>query len=412
MKRSHKRNSAAPSPVRHPVWCLLWVLLLGPAGVQAQTQRAVLQWDANEDPLTQGYYLYVTDLAGRVLQKLDAGEGTSQIVEGLVEGNAYLFHATAYSAEGIESDPSNYVLLNVRRSGTTNTPPKTLSQRLRMRANDVLPIRLSGQDDEGDGLVFSLAGPPEHGGFVRRSYLPSDGAAANWFYVPEFDFIGTDRIFFIASDGRAESTPGWISIEVRGSNQIPVAEPAQARNDGVHISYIPLSASDADGDPLTYSILDRPTNGEVVMVGPAFFGDGLWRAVYVPRGEPGAIDSFTYIASDGSDLSSPAEVSINVSGVANRPPVIQPIEVATTVGRDATVRIRAEDPDGDAIIFILERLPQRGRLIGSPPIMTYRPNPGFTGEDGFVVTASDGRLRSAPFMVPISVLRTSAAPAP
>lgn len=412
MKPSSKRNSAAPSLVCRPVWWVLCVLLLCEAGAPAQTQSIILQWDANEDRLTEGYYLYVTDLAGRVLQKLDAGEGTSQIVEGLVEGNAYLFHATAYSAEGIESDPSNFVLLNVRRSGAANSRPKALSQSLKMKANDVLPIRLSGQDGDGDGLVFNLVGPPEHGVFVRRSYTPADGAAANWFYVSEFDFVGTDRIFFTASDGLAESAPGWVSIEVRGSNHPPVAEPLRVRNDGIHISYIPLSASDGDGDDLTYWIVDPPANGEAIILEPAFFGDGLWRAAYVPRGEPGAADSFTYVAFDGSDESPPAEITVNTSSVPNRPPVIQPIAVTTTVGRDATVRVRAEDPDGDAIIFILEKPPQRGRLIGSLPIATYRPNSGFTGEDGFVVTASDGRLRSAPLMVPISVVRTSALPAP
>ncbi|MGJ8654793.1 MAG: Ig-like domain-containing protein, partial [Opitutaceae bacterium] len=68
---------------------------------------------------------------------------------------------------------------------------------------------------------------------------------------------------------------------------------------------ITLSASDANGDPLTYSVVTPPSNGTLSGSAPEL--------TYTPNAGFVGTDSFTYIANDGQFDSAPATVSITNS---------------------------------------------------------------------------------------------------
>src|SRR2546421_11382355 len=75
---------------------------------------------------------------------------------------------------------------------------------------------------------------------------------------------------------------------------------------------ITLSATDSDGDALTYSILTGPAHGTLTATGNGTYS-------YTPDANYHGADSFTFWASDGSNSSNVATVSINV--VDNSVPV-------------------------------------------------------------------------------------------
>ncbi|HTP39918.1 MAG TPA: Ig-like domain-containing protein [Steroidobacteraceae bacterium] len=72
---------------------------------------------------------------------------------------------------------------------------------------------------------------------------------------------------------------------------------------------VTLAATDADGDALTYGLVDAPSHGIVT-------GSGTARTYTPTTGYTGA-DSFTYQASDGIDASAVATVSITVSAAGS-----------------------------------------------------------------------------------------------
>ena len=93
-------------------------------------------------------------------------------------------------------------------------------------------------------------------------------------------------------------------------NVVPVNEAPVAQNQSVNVNedgsvLITLAATDANGDPLTYSIATPPSHG-------ALTGSGNTRT-YTPVANYHGPDSFTFTANDGTDTSAPATVSITVN---------------------------------------------------------------------------------------------------
>ena len=76
---------------------------------------------------------------------------------------------------------------------------------------------------------------------------------------------------------------------------------------------IPLVASDADGDALTYQVVTAPAHGTLT-------GDGAART-YAPAPDYNGADSFTFSVSDGFMTSRLATVSITVTPVNDAPAV-------------------------------------------------------------------------------------------
>ncbi|MGH9390111.1 MAG: Ig-like domain-containing protein, partial [Vicinamibacteria bacterium] len=87
----------------------------------------------------------------------------------------------------------------------------------------------------------------------------------------------------------------------------------------------------------------------------------------------------------------------------NRPPVARNVEVETRVGKEVEVRLRATDPDGDPLEYIIVAPPRHGQLTGVAPTLRYRPEPGFEGDDHFTYKASDGQAESNTAKVEIEV---------
>jgi uncharacterized repeat protein (TIGR03806 family) len=62
------------------------------------------------------------------------------------------------------------------------------------------------------------------------------------------------------------------------------------------------------------------------------------------------------------------------------------------------------DSDGDALDYRISRMPVHGTLEGFGKDLTYRPNPDFTGVDGFTFVVSDGARVSAAGSVQLTVV--------
>ncbi|MBU2634997.1 S8 family serine peptidase [Patescibacteria group bacterium] len=157
---------------------------------------------------------------------------------------------------------------------------------------------------------------------------------------------------------------------------------------------ITLTATDPDGDPLTYSVVTPPANGILTGTAPS--------VTYTPNPNYNGPDSFTFKANDGKVDSNIAMVSITVNSV-NDPPLANNQSVTTTQDIPVSITLIAIDVDGDTLTYSLVTLPTNGILSGIAPILTYTPNPGYTGSDSFTFKANDGLVDSNIATVSITI---------
>lgn len=88
-------------------WSLeLSLLVASVASIPAETSLTVA-WDPSVSSDTVGYNFYYADSQGGAVNRVAAGQKTAAVATGLIEGNTYLFYATAVSSTGMESQPSS-----------------------------------------------------------------------------------------------------------------------------------------------------------------------------------------------------------------------------------------------------------------------------------------------------------------
>jgi hypothetical protein len=90
----------------------------------------------------------------------------------------------------------------------------------------------------------------------------------------------------------------------------------------------------------------------------------------------------------------------------NQPPIAQADSATTLEGTPVTIAVLANDsdPDGDPITISASSLPGNGTLAIGGGTITYTPNPGFSGADGFTYHIIDGRGGVASATVSITVV--------
>lgn len=133
-----------------------------------------------------------------------------------------------------------------------------------------------------------------------------------WTYQTDYDSAGTHTVKVDVSDGLSTTSKIW-SVNVRNVNRAPVLEQlgdiSAKETDKIAITAL---ATDADQDPVTYSVSDSRFRQE----GNIF----TWETDY----ESAGTYEVTVTASDGTDKVSQA-FNVNVANV-NRPPVIIDVE--------------------------------------------------------------------------------------
>jgi hypothetical protein len=197
----------------------------------------------------------------------------------------------------------------------------------------------------------------------------------------------------------------WVSSGAFGGpvNLAPTAD-AQAvslAEDGALA--IALTGADPESQPLSFILLSQPAHG-------ALSGDAP-NLIYTPATNYHGPDSFTFQVSDGQLSSPAAAVSIAVTPVNDAP--VANDDLATTL-QDTPMVIAVlandSDVDGDPLSVSALSQPAYGAASSDGVTVTYTPNAGYFGSDGFSYTVSDGNGGSATAQVTLTVQWVNAPP--
>ena len=170
-------------------------------------------------------------------------------------------------------------------------------------------------------------------------------------------------------------------------NAPPIADPQSVFTDGATPVSITLTATDPEGQPLTFAIVSGPANGSLSpLVGAT--------TTYTPSSSMNLEDSFTFSATDPGGASGSAIVSINPPREEPPPPdpttvVADDLSAEVTQETAETLVLTAGAPDGVSLTFsiVSSTGPFNGTLgavdNGPPATVVYTPDAGFTGTDSF-----------------------------
>jgi hypothetical protein len=264
-----------------------------------------------------------------------------------------------------------------------------VSQSVTVVAGVTKAIILSGTDNDNDTLTYIITSNPTHGIL--------GGAAPNLTYLAASNYIGPDSLTFVVNDGTSTSAPATVTINVT-EYTLPVAINQLVNAESGIPKAITLSALDADGDSLTYSVVTMPSGNALTGTPP----NVVYQALHGWAGT----DTFTFKVNDGTNDSNIATVTINVSGDGvNHPPSADPKSVTVEPGGMVQIPLSGSDADNDPLTFVITTPANHGTTNLQGSTVAYTPTPPFSyrGPDYFAYQAFDGETFSASVLVSIDI---------
>ncbi len=256
--------------------------------------------------------------------------------------------------------------------------------------------RAAASDLNGDVLTFELVQGP-------NGMAVSSGGVATW--QPNDQQVGTHQVILRVSDGKGGIDLQAYTLTVQQGNRRPVITSTQPSNTAIATKLFryQVTASDLDGDALTYAIVPNQEEARSMPAGVTLSSTGLltWTPTSAQVG--GA-----YVWGPDNDIVAPWQVTVKVSdgkgglayqqvdllvdsAIANRAPeIISQPRTSVSVGTDYFYEIQAKDADGDRLTYSVVEAPAGMTL--SSGLLTWKPGADQLGKYTVVVNVSDGTI--------------------
>lgn len=359
--------------------------------VPATTGVLANDTDADGDPLIA---VLVEPPSNGVIELAEDGSFVYTPDTGFVGTDQFLYLADD------SRDPSadTLVQITVADAAVNNAPSAemdeyTASADQELSVSATLGVLANDFDADGDPLTAVLIQPPTNG-VVE---LAADGS---FVYTPDTGFSGVDVFHYQANDGRESSADTSVRITVTAAptNRPPLALTDNYTATAGQALSIPSTTgvlandSDADGDPMTASLVTPPANGIVQLAADGSFA-------YTPADSFAGVDQFRYRVEDGRGGSAESLAFVTVTETpTNRAPVALIDQYTAVSGSELAVPAATGvlandfDADGDTLVAEITDTPNHGQIeLQADGSFTYTPDVGYVGVDQFQYRVSDGR---------------------
>jgi hypothetical protein len=197
---------------------------------------------------------------------------------------------------------------------------------------------------------------------------------------------GSHQLTAVARDAAANSRmSAAITVTVNNNRTPTLTQPAnQTSSEGSAVS-LPLTASDPDGNALSYTAAGLPA-GLAINATTGLISGTL---TYTSAGTY----SVTATVSDGS-LSQSRTFSWTVSNTNRAPSLTQPADQMSASNTDVSLQLSASDPDGSPLTYQATGLPPGATINTSTGLISGRLTVGSAGFYIITASASDGSLSS------------------
>jgi hypothetical protein len=275
-----------------------------------------------------------------------------------------------------------------------NNAPQANDLNIQTNESEMVSGTLPATDTDGDTLTFAIGTQPQKG-----QVDINNTTTGSFSYTPNPGESGSDEFAFTATDGIDTSTPGTVSISING---VPTATDISQTISNVDLTPWDgaLSASDPDGDPITYTFLSSPSKGTLTSTDTA---TGTF--TYEPNAGQSGTDSFQFEVSDGFATSTAATVTV----IFNAAPAAMNASLDALEAQSTNGTLQASDAENDALIFSIISAPNKG-VVNITDVMTgayiYTSNNGESGADSFMFMVNDGLSNSIPATVDVTIYQS------
>ena len=411
------------------------------APVITQGTSVAVTLSKNNTPTAFSRSLNATDVDGNPLTwsiSTAAANGTAGIVAPATGGTVVLSYVPALNYVGSDSfvvqvadgqGGTDAITVNLTISPPPNSAPmitQGTSAAVTLSENNT-PVAfsrsLSASDADEDPLAWTISTAAANG--TAGLVAPATGGTVVLSYVPALNYVGTDSFVVQVADGQGGTDIITVNLTVE---EPPNVSPEIGEGSAVAVTLTKnntplalsrsLSASDADEDPLAWTISTAAANGTAGIVAPATGGTVVLS--YVPALNYVGTDSFTVQVTDGRGGSDVVTVNLTVEEPPNQVPVITGTEVVvvtlTQNGFPVAFQqvLAAADADADPLSWSVTVPGDHGTASvvvpasGGSVVLAYQPVAGYLGNDSFTVGVSDGRGGSDSVVVQVVI---EAAPA-
>ncbi len=286
----------------------------------------------------------------------------------------------------------------------TNRPPilnpignKTVNE------GQLLELTITAIDPDEDTLNYSASNLPSGANF--------DPVTQKFSWTPDYTQAGNYSVLFTVTDNGSPpmSTSEEITIAVGNVNRPPVLDSIGSRqvNEGQLLKFT-ITASDPDGDALTYSASNLPM-GAIFDSATMTFS---WTPTYDQAGNYPEV-RFTVTDNGIPSASTSEDITITVGNV-NRPPVLASIgDKMVNEGEVLEFTITATDPDGDALIYSANNLPTGATFNSVAQKFSWTPTYDQAGNYPnieFTVTDNGDPIENGSELITITVGNVNRAP--
>lgn len=299
--------------------------------------------------------------------------------DGAVSGSGTALPGTNANAITVGANDTAYLyvgdVLHDSKATIANCPPEANNDSYNVYVGQSITFNVLTNDSDPDGNTLSVTGT-SNGPFNGTL---QDNGGGSFTYTPNSGYTGGDSFDYTISDGNGGTDSAAVSITV-----LPV--------------YLGLTS-------------DCPKGNYTVTSSYGFAINFAWQVVDGPSGNDsvaanGSTSFNTGVTSGTVQVRVGGFLAASINTVANCPPVAEDDAAATIAGSPVTVDVLANDsdPDGDTLTVTGNTNPANGSVVDNGDgTFTYTPNNGFTGDDTFEYTISDGNGGTATATVTITV---------
>ncbi len=293
---------------------------------------------------------------------------------------------TVVVSDGYLTDTQSYTIT----VNTSNKTPQITSTAIISATEDVEYIyQVEANDPDGDELSYTLSGAPS------GMEISSKGLIT---WTPREGIITSGQVTVVVSDGEDEDTQVF-TIGVTPVNDAPVITSSAITNATEDVVYsYQVVANDAEGDVLSYVLSGAPEGMEISTAGLITWtpGEGVLTSGQI-----------TIIVNDG-EYEDKQEFTISVTPVNDEPLITSAPITNATEDVLYSYQVKAEDPEGEALIYSLTNAPE-GMVISKDGLITWTPGEGVLSSGEVIVLVSDYEL-VADQEFSVSVLAVNDAP--